>query len=377
LPKQTGLVGYNLPEQLTDLQIKNINNEIKNDRFIENHGETLLGLSNTLKNELIINCVGESGVEVRGRFINKLIDTNKAETISDALDVWVETTAKNVLELIATYYGLAAKNDISNRDAALECVRFWVRSYPELSGEDIATAIRGSMEARNKDGAPRFVSYQTLTVAFFVSILQWYSLTKKAVRGAVILAYNKELEAAAAAEKERQKAENNTKINDFWWNEFINEVTKRKATQTVFVAKENTLGKLKAASLIVNQAAQIKPIAKKANLELLKHLLLQRTGSFATQAERQKNSMKIAILLLAIIKNVCPLNDSEIVEIYKSYGKDLPVEAEIKGFVEKYPDLANTATSENDAALRIRVISGWYQYAVETCDLQQLISLGF
>lgn len=104
---------------------------------------------------------------------------------------------------------------------------------------------------------------------------------------------------------------------------------------------------------------------------------MQRTGSFATQAERQKNSMKIAILLLAIIKNVCPLNDSEIVEIYKSYGKDLPVEAEIKGFVEKYPDLANTATSENDAALRIRVISGWYQYAVETCDLQQLILLGF
>lgn len=370
-------MGYNLPEQLTDLQIKNINNEIKNDRFIENHGETLLGLSNTLKNELIYNCVGESGVEVRGRFINNLIDTNKAETISDALDVWVETTAKNVLELIATYYGLAAKNDISNRDAALECVRFWVRSYPELSGEDIATAIRGSMEARNKDGAPRFVSYQTLTVAFFVSILQWYSLTKKAVRGAVILAYNKELEAAAVAEKERQKAENNTKINDFWWNEFIKEVTKRKATQTVFVAKENILGKLKAESLIINQAAQIKPIAKKANLELLKHLLLQRTGSFATQAERQKNSMKIAILLLAIIKNVCPLNDSEIVEIYKSYGKDLPVEAEIKGFVEKYPDLANTATSENDAALRIRVISGWYQYAVETCDLQQLISLGF
>lgn len=264
-----------------------------------------------------------------------------------------------------------------NNEAALECARLWQveKEYKILDGLEIKAAF--GLAAKNGKQ-----NYNSLSVVFFCAVLKDYLQARDVVKR--ILSnlegkYEKEKvlaigEGDVVARKNAQAVENRKAL-------FLQEVEQRKVLQTLHISKFETLKELKEKKLLNEMLAieaQTKVISKECHLDLLKQYLRNRMlliGQPQQAYEAKKNSVKIASILLFMYDLNLMDNYTE-TQIFKFQGTFTSKQKVLDEIAQKQ-SFFDAAKKDIQAEINAKMTEVWYQYAVETCDLQQLILLGF
>jgi hypothetical protein len=259
-----------------------------------------------------------------------------------------------------------------NNEAALECARLWQveKEYKVLDGLEIKAAF--GLAAKNGKQ-----NYNSLSVVFFCAVLKDYLQARDTVKRILsdlegkdekdkVLAIG---QGDVGARKNAQAAENRKAL-------FLQEVEQRKVLQTLHISKVNTLKDLKEKSLLIpeNIPTVTKAITQTAHFDLLRVLLSQRTILAPKPYEAKQNKVAIAALVV-LMHNKQFIVDETIDEVLILLdNKPLAYFCQT---IEKHNEFVAAANENVKAKLKNNSVDLWYQYAVETCDLQQLILLGF
>jgi len=262
------------------------------------------------------------------------------------------------------------KNDL----AALECARLWhhEKDYSILDKFDIKAAF--GLAAKNTKQ-----NYNAFSVLFFHTVMKDYLQARDTVKRIlshletkdekeVVLAIG---EGNVVARKNAEAAENTKAV-------FLLEVEQRKVLQTLHISKREILKKLKAKNLLdemIEIEAKTKVISKKCHLELVKQYIKNRMLLFNEPYEAKKNSVKIASILF-FMYDLNLMDDYTETQIFKFQGTFTSKQKVLDEIAQKQ-SFFDAAKKDIQAEINAKMTEVWYQYAVETCDLQQLILLGF
>lgn len=260
-----------------------------------------------------------------------------------------------------------------NNEAALECARLWQveKEYKILDGLEIKAAF--GLAAKNGKQ-----NYNSLSVVFFCAVLKDYLQARDVVKRILSdLEGKDEKEKVLAigqgdvvARKNAQAVENRKTL-------FLQEVEQRKVLQTLHISKGETLKMLKEKSLLIpeNLLDITKQISEKCHLELLRYFLSQRIILATNPYQSKKNKVAIALTVVIMWKKGLISETSDVLPtLIELLGKPL---AEFVETIEDNKEFVAGAEELVQSKFKGYLVDAWYQYAVETCDLQQLILLGF
>lgn len=261
-----------------------------------------------------------------------------------------------------------------NNEAALECARLWQveKEYKILDGLEIKAAF--GLAAKNGKQ-----NYNSLSVVFFCAVLKDYLQARDVVKRILSNLEGKDEkekvlaigEGDVVARKNAQAVENRKAL-------FLQEVEQRKVLQTLHISKFETLKELKEKKLLNEMLAieaQTKVISKECHLDLLKQYFRNRILLFNQPYEAKKNSVKIASILL-FMYDLNLMDDYTETQIFKLQGNFTSKQKVLDEIAQKQ-SFFDAAKKDIQAEINAKMTEVWYQYAVETCDLQQLILLGF
>lgn len=323
--------------------------------------------------EAICNNIKGNGKEKRAEKLNALINglVGNGKTEYEAQQEAIKALFAEMANWISAQANLYFT--IKDDNAALECARLWhnEKDFCPLDRNEIKAAFGLAAKSGKQN-------YHSFSVVFFCTVIQEYLKAREIVKRILSdLEGKDEKEKVLAigqgdvvARKNAQAVENRKTL-------FLQEVEQRKVLQTLHISKGETLKMLKEKSLLIpeNLLDTTKQISEKCHLELLRYFLSQRIILATNPYQSKKNKVAIALTVVMMWKKGLISETSDVLPaLIELLGKPL---AEFVETIGDNKEFVAGAEELVQSKFKGYLVDAWYQYAVETCDLQQLILLGF